>query len=801
MTPKRLTALLLALALALALLPAAALAANPPIRNLSARLGDDQKSVVISWTPYEGTAKDIRVTRTENNMYSQVLMDHIDPSAQSITDSRVTAGNTYKYTVYANDFSNMPIAQAVTDPITVPGKITDFSAERNDTGIVLSWSMPAGCSFVDVQEQWNDGSWYYTVHNLLDTSYYCGVYEGGRVRYRVRGGNETAVGEWVYAEPILLPPGAPSSTAEIEGDGIRLNWADAATAESYNIRRRCEGGQFETIATGVTGNTYLDEDLIGGKGYDYAVRGVNEAGVGTGYIIGSITAPPQHVKRFDVFIEEPVIGEEPNRTAHIYASPDHAALDRSEFTIRWLESSSSDYLTAGLMTEGTFKPWHYYWAMYPVSPNIGEALREGYTLTGAEIYLNDEEKIDAGHSWMKCYGPLGTPVTSITITIPEPVVGQPRPTKVPMTTVPPGAGTEYSGLVWVQCKNKHSTMEGYETDPTTYLMSSPVFEEGWYYIAIPMDGPQKDFGETYIWTPDTPGITIVGAPAGQLYIDYGPLTVGPGPIATLTTTASGGKNNIGRAARGDREQNSVVAGALNNGTWNAWTTKSSTLTELTYSDTAVTPGTVYQYRVRGRDGSAYGAFKTGTSVTALAAVPGAISSVTTKAEAGKITVNWVKATNAAQYIIQRRVKDGTVWTTLKSNIVTTTYEDTTGTAGTIYQYRVRGRNGTTYGPFKLSSVVRFIAGSTGTKPGAISSVTATPTAGKITVKWTASSGADTYLLQRQVDGGAWTTLATVSTLTYTDTMVTKGTKYAYRVRPKNEAGYGTFKACSAVTAK
>ena len=49
-------------------------------------------------------------------------------------------------------------------------------------------------------------------------------------------------------------------------------------------------------------------------------------------------------------------------------------------------------------------------------------------------------------------------------------------------------------------------MEGYETDPTTYLMSSPVFEEGWYYIAIPMDGPQKDFGETYIWTPDTPGI-------------------------------------------------------------------------------------------------------------------------------------------------------------------------------------------------------------------------------------------------------------------------------------------------------
>ena len=77
-----------------------------------------------------------------------------------------------------------------------------------------------------------------------------------------------------------------------------------------------------------------------------------------------------------------------------------------------------------------------------------------------------------------------------------------------------------------------------------------------------------------------------------------------------------------------------------------------------------------------------------------------------------------------------------------------------------------------------------------------------PTAGKITLKWTASSGAKQYLVQRQVSGTeTWTTLATVSTTAYTDAAVTAGTKYAYRVRPKNDAGYGAFKACSAVTAK
>ena len=85
---------------------------------------------------------------------------------------------------------------------------------------------------------------------------------------------------------------------------------------------------------------------------------------------------------------------------------------------------------------------------------------------------------------------------------------------------------------------------------------------------------------------------------------------------------------------------------------------------------------------------------------------------------------------------------------------------------------------------------------------AISSVTATATTGKITLKWTAASGAKQYLVQKQVSGTeTWTTLTPVSTTAYTDAAVTAGTKYAYRVRPKNDAGYAAFKACSAVTAK
>ncbi len=102
--------------------------------------------------------------------------------------------------------------------------------------------------------------------------------------------------------------------------------------------------------------------------------------------------------------------------------------------------------------------------------------------------------------------------------------------------------------------------------------------------------------------------------------------------------------------------------------------------------------------------------RTGTySFNLTDSTPGAIATVTATASAGKTSVSWTTSENATAYIIQRRVKDGDTWTTLKSNVTGLSYEDTTGVAGTVYQYRVRGRNGTKYGPFKVSSVVRALA--------------------------------------------------------------------------------------------
>jgi hypothetical protein len=270
----------------------------------------------------------------------------------------------------------------------------------------------------------------------------------------------------------------------------------------------------------------------------------------------------------------------------------------------------------------------------------------------------------------------------------------------------------------------------------------------------------------------------------------------PGPIPGGSVTAAPGKITVkwqpALRATAYVLQRRTVGGS--------WTTLKSVLRDNSYVDAAVVPGTDYEYRVRGRNGTVCGTFRVFGPITARPALPGAISSVTATAAPGKTTVSWTASERATAYIIQRRVKDSDAWTTLKSNVTATSYEDTTGVAGTVYQYRVRGRNGTDYGPFKVSSVVRAQAGAA--LPGAISTVTATAAPGKITVTWSASNGATAYIIQRRVKGSdTWTTLkSNVTGTSYVDTTGVAGTVYQYRVRGRDGTNYGPFKASSVVRA-
>jgi hypothetical protein len=73
-------------------------------------------------------------------------------------------------------------------------------------------------------------------------------------------------------------PAAPTGLAATKGDAsVSLRWNAVAGATSYNVKRHT-GGNFNTIATGITTPSYQDNNLVNGTTYFYVVTAVNANG-------------------------------------------------------------------------------------------------------------------------------------------------------------------------------------------------------------------------------------------------------------------------------------------------------------------------------------------------------------------------------------------------------------------------------------------------------------------------------------------------------------------------------------------
>ena len=76
------------------------------------------------------------------------------------------------------------------------------------------------------------------------------------------------------------PISAPANLTAIPGDAqVTLNWDAVIGATNYNVKRSTiAGGPYETIATTVTGTSYVDTNVTNGTTYYYVVTAVNADG-------------------------------------------------------------------------------------------------------------------------------------------------------------------------------------------------------------------------------------------------------------------------------------------------------------------------------------------------------------------------------------------------------------------------------------------------------------------------------------------------------------------------------------------
>ena len=293
--------------------------------------------------------------------------------------------------------------------------------------------------------------------------------------------------------------------------------------------------------------------------------------------------------------------------------------------------------------------------------------------------------------------------------------------------------------------------------------------------------PSTTTTATTFGSPDVPtGTTATALPGSQIQIDW----VAP----TITNGAPVTSYQIERSTDGGVTWGILVASTGN--------------TNLTYTDTGLTTTQEYYYRISAIN--TYGTGNPGTSASAIASdVPSQVTGLTANPAINyTIDLSWTTPNGngyaVSGYTIERNIAGGG-WVTIVADTgsTATTYADINLAPNTVYEYRVSAIN--VVGTGAVSAVA---ASNAGDVPGApVLTLTALPNS-EIQLDWTvpADNGfaITTYQVERSIDSGAtWNALTSVNAITHTDTGLTNGDSYQYRVAATNSVGSSAYS--SAVT--
>ena len=596
------------------------------------------------------------------------------------------------------------------------------------------------------------------------------------------------------------PPGAASELTAVVapaagvGSGqVKLTWtAPASTGGSaitdYVIQRSGDGNTWTTITDGTSSSTGFTVDgLSNGTRYFFRVAAVNALGTGSWSAVvqatpaGTAAAPGGLTAAV-----APTTGVGSGQVKLSWTAPSNNGSAITDYLIQ----RSVDGTTWTTVADGT-------------SPATGFTVSELTNGTRYSFRVAAVNGIGAG-PWSTTVSatPLGPPSAASSL------IAAVAPTT--------GVGSGQVKLTWTAPSSTGGTAI------TDYVIQRSVDGTTWTTVADEVSSSTGltvgDLSNGTRYSFRVAAVNAVGAGSWSAVVQATPAGTAAAPsgltAAVAPTTGVGsGQVKITWTAPSDNGSaitDYLIQQSLDGTTWTGVDDGVSTETTLMVSGLA--NGTPYSFRVSAVNAIGTGSWSALVEATPrwIPAAPESVAAAVAPASgvgSGQVQLTWTAPASTGgaaigDYVLEWSL-DSTTWTTVADGVSAATGFTVGGlTNGTTYSFRVAAVNAAGAGSW--SDVVAATPLGAPVAPGGVTAAVA-PTAGvgSAQVKLSWAGPADVggtavvdYVVQRSVDGTAWTTVNDgVSTArTYRVSGLTNGTRYRFRIAARNAVGQGPWSA-------
>ena len=768
----------------------------PDVRVENGKLTWNEMQEASGYEIHRATSKTGKYTKVETITYTRWL------------DQTATVGKTYYYKVKAlcaeDPSLNSPFSGVVSMAIQCASPELRVSVNSSRQP-VLSWNKVTGAKKYEIHRSVDDGP-YKKLTTVTKTTYTDTTAPGGtKCAYKVKAlaSKSTYNSPFSYEQGCYVVCAAPSLTAKIDTATGKpsLSWGKVTGAVGYDIYRSDNGGEYVLIAPHTSTVSYLDTDTRADNKYSYKVVALGR--------IEAFDSAASAEKTVTVTVGQPKLTGTIN--------------DQGKAVITWLSvedaeayivyrstSSSKSYKAIETVTDLSYTDTAitagktYYYKVVAVGRNSESAQSAYVKLTGkCDIPVLEVQAGSTGKpvlTWNKISGAKKyeiwrsvdgaafkklTTATKTTYTDTKATNGAECIYKVKAL----GSKSSYNGLFsaepgcYVTCAAPTLTAKIDTATGKPSLSWSKVTGATGYDIY------RSENGSGFEKLTNVTGTTYLdeATKADNKYTYY-IVSVGKAEVfnsvksaeKTVTVTVGqpklvGSINEQGKAVITWQ----AVEDALKYEVYRSTSSSKSyklvtTVTELTYTDTGITAGKTYYYKVVAVGSNSKSAQSAYVKLTGKCAQP--VISVGFDQNSGKPVITWEKVSGAKKYDVYRST-DGENYTKL-TTVTKTTYTDTKAKTGTFYYYQVRavGSKSSYNSVFSQRRGCLCVCA----KPGVTVKMDSKQWQPALT--WKAVEGAGSYEIYRALRGGNFVLLATVTEPAYLDQTAQIGDLYRYKVK-------------------